>query len=399
MGKRVEIMMAQSGGIAQLNAGAGSQYLVQTPTGVLYLIYNDSLQDATFKKSIDGGLTWSNPTTIFAGGLTQLSIWYDRWSGIAAGLIHCAYSDSTTSDITYRTIDTENSDALSTQTVVFAGVSVVTAGSSISLSRSRGGNVYCRVCIDAGAEGGFFRLPNANVPNGAWDAARTINEALATLDKCILVPGFAADNQDMILIFWDASANEISRQLYDDSANTWAETSISGSMTSVAATSGYPQFSATVDLTNSRIILVAWNGVDTANADLLGWTVTESTITAFTTSVVLNGTDDQGLCGITLDLQTNYWWVFYGGKSDGSETYSTSINIYYKVSKDDGATWGAETLATAAANSILGLYVIPRVYLGSPPVYLMLNTTLMVNVTYRLNVDLAVPQAKYKLGI
>ena len=30
-----------------------------------------------------------------------------------------------------------------------------------------------KLLIDAGAEGGFFRLPNANVPNGAWDAART----------------------------------------------------------------------------------------------------------------------------------------------------------------------------------------------------------------------------------
>lgn len=358
MPRRADVLAAQSTGLVQFN-GAGAQWLIQTPGGVVYMVYVDTGSDVAFRKSTNYGLTWSNATVVFAGTTTAVAVWYDRWSDIAAGLIHIAYSESATDDTLYRTINTESSDALSTQTSIFAGTSTATGG-MLAITRARGGNVYCRTCIDAGAEGGFYRLPNANVPNGAWDAARTINETLATTDQMLLFPGFAADNQDIIGIFWDASANEISRQLYDDSANTWSETSISTGMTDQAATVAFPHFDGFVDIANSRIVVVAWNGVDTANADLLGWTVTESAITAFTTPVVSNGTDDQGLCAITTDLATGDWYCFYGGKSDGSETFLTSINIYYKVSQDDGATWGPETQLTYTARDTTWLVATPR---------------------------------------
>lgn len=394
MPKRADIVVAQSTGLVQFNGG-GVQYIVQTPSGVLYVVYCDTGSDLAFRKSSNGGLTWSAPTIIFAGTLTAHSIWYDRWSNISAGLIHCTYIESATDDILYRTVNTESSDALSTQTSIFAGASTL-AGGWISVTRAVGGNVYCYGCIDAGSEGGFYRLPNANVPNGAWDAARTSPEALATTDQAILVPGFAADNQDIMCMFWDASANEVSRYIYDDSANTWAETSISGSMTDQAASTAFPHFAAAVDLTNSKIILIAWNGVDTANADLLGWTVTESAITAFTTSVVLNGTDDQGLAAISIDTSTGYWWAYYGGKSDGSETFLTSINIYCKCSKDSGATWGPETLLTTRAADITWLIACPRLYSG-PPLVMYHNDIALDELL--INVQIATPQARVAIGL
>lgn len=354
------IGIAQSGGATMFD-GAATNYVVITPAGVIYVVYINSASDVGFVKSTDGGLTWSNYTNIFTGTAVALSVWYDRWSGIAAGLIHCAYTESGASDTLYRTIDTESSDALSTQTTIFAGTSQA-GGKSLSISRARGGNVYCRTCIDAGAEGGFFRLPNANVPNGAWGAARTINEALATTDQMFLFPGFAADNQDMIGIFVDASANGLSRQLYDDSANSWSESAIiaDGSFTDQVATTAFPHVAGFVDLTNSRIVIVAWSAVDAANADLRCFTITESAITETATNVVLNSTDDQGLCAIGLNLDTLDWHVFYGGKSDGSETYPTAIKIYTKVSTDDGATWGPETVVCDNAMGITGLWTAPR---------------------------------------
>lgn len=336
-----------SSGNAALVTGAGTNYIVKTPSDVYYIIYVDTLVDVAFRKSTDGGETWSDPTTIFTGSCANLAVWYDRWSNISAGLIHIAYTEGGTDDTRYRTINTESADALSTETVAFAGATTATGG-ALSITRARGGNVYIKTMIDAGVEGGFFRLPNANVPNGAWDAARTDTEALASTDQWILVPGFAADNQDIMCIFWDASADEISRYVYDDSANTWAETSINTGMVDLAATSNFPHFAAAVDLTNSQILVVAWNGVDTANQDLLGWKVTESAITAFATTPVLNATDDCGFAGIGIDTDNQDWYVYYFGKSDGSETFQTLVTLNYKKSTDDGATWGAET----ALNSV-----------------------------------------------
>lgn len=398
MPARADILIAQTTGLIQFNGG-GTQYLVQTPTGVLYLVYMDTGSDVAFRKSSDGGLTWKAPTIIFAGTATQISVWYDRWSDISAGLIHVAYSESATDDVFYRTVNTESSDALSTQTTIFAGASTAAPG-ALSICRARGGNVYCGVYIDIGAEGGFYRLPNANVPNGAWDAARTaIGEADTTTpgDHWVLVPGWAADNQDMMAFYWDRSASEISRKLYDDSANTWGETSIAGSMTIHSPATSFPQMAATVDIANSRNLLVAWSAVDTANADLRCWHVTESAITEVT-NVVLNSTDDQGLCGISIE-STGKWCVVYGGASGGGETYLTSINLYMKCTTDSGTTWGPETKLTTAAADITWLCTIPRILfpiaLPAPVVYhqdIALDELI-------INVGIGKPRARLVIGI
>jgi hypothetical protein len=388
---RIETALTQ--GVSASFNGAGTQYLIETPSGVCYQVCIDSLNDVVFRKSTDRGITWSNGTVVFAGTAVGLSIWYDRWSNIAAGLIHCAYTESVGSDTLYRTINTESADALSTQTTIFAGASQA-AGKFLSICRARGGNVYCRTMIDAGAEGGFFRLPNANVPNGAWDAARTINEANATQDQMILMPGWAADNQDMMAFFWDASANEISRQLYDDSANSWAEASISTLMTELVATTAWPNFAAAVDITNSRNLLVAWSNTDTANADLRCWHVTESAITEVT-NVVLNSTDDQGLCAIAIDTVTGYWYVFYCGISSGGETWNTSMHIYYKVSKDNGTTWGAETRLTNKLMQIQSLNTTPR--FASTLVVGFYNPDIIS--LWKVSVPITQPRASLQLGI
>lgn len=392
MPRRADVIVDQA--ITAQWDGGGTNYLIETPTGVLYLVYCDDGSDVLFSKSTDGGLTWSNPTVVFAGTVTNLSCWYDKWSGLAGGLIHCAYTESGGSDTLYRTIDTASSDGLSTQTTIFNGTSRASGG-NLSIARARGGNVYCKTMIDAGAEGGFFRLPNANVPNGAWDAARTVDEALATTDQNIVLPGFAADNQDMLMIFWDASANEVSRKIYDDSANSWAETSIATSMTDSVATTAFPHFAAAVDLANSRVIVVAWSAIDTANADLRCWFVTESAITETSANVVLNSADDQGLCGIGIDTNTGYLYVFYAGKSDGSETFATTLNIYYKGSADGGATWGPETLLTTSAKNINWLAVAPR-FAYPPAVAFYDNTTKDV---IRVNAPIMVPKADLSLGV
>lgn len=333
--------------------GAGINYTVQTPSGALYCVYVDSNTDVVFTKTTDG-LNWSTPTTIFTGTVTALSIWYDRWSNISAGLIHCAYVENVNDDVLYRSIDTESSDGLSSETTIFAGASAVTGG-CLSITRARGGNLYCHAVIDAGAEGGFFRSTDV----GATWGSRTVNEAIATTDQIIMLPGWAADNQDAMAFFWDASADEISRYLYDDSANSWAETSIAATMLDVVATTHFPHFAAAVDITNSRNLLVAWSAVDAANQDLRCWHVTESAITEVT-EVVLNATDDCGFAAIGIDTATQDWYVFYGGKSDGTDVVATALTLNYKSSTDDGATWGSETPVVEGRFGIVNLNCTPR---------------------------------------
>lgn len=378
--------------------GAGTNYIVKANNGSYYMIYIDSASDVSYRKSADGQNWGPAVLAATAGTTTQLAVWYDRWSNIASDYICFAFSDSGNDDIHFRTIDTASSDALSTQTAVFAGISTA-AGGHLSVVRSVGGNTYVKGVIDAGAEGGFYRLPVANFPSGAWDAARTVDETIATKDQMILLPDFdAADTQDIMAIFWDASANEISRKLYDDSANTWAEASIAASMTELDTATAFANFAAAPDITNTQHVLVAWSATDTLNADLRCWTVDSGAITEVT-NVVLNSTDDQGLCAIGIDTTTGYWHVFYGGKSDGSETWNTALNIYTKVSTDSGSTWGPETKLTGNTTdtaTLRHLYACPR-FTGLPLIAYVRDGAQTDDL--RINFDMTEPKATYRLGV
>jgi len=355
MGQLLDVPVSAS--VANMfQSGFSTKYLVETPAGVRYAIYVDSANDVAFRKSTDKGVTWGDKTVIFAGTATHLAIWFDRWSSIAAGLIHCAYTESVTDDTLYRSINTESSDALSAETTIFDGASTGPA-SGLTLTRARGGNLLCWTMIDTGAEGGVYRSTDV----GATWGAVTINETLAGGDTAIFLPGFAADNQDAILLFWDSSANEISRQLYDDSANTWSETSIAGSMADTDTSGGSSQWAAAVDLANSQIVVIAWNSAPgTAEQRLRCWTVSESAITA-KTDVISSSVDDQGMCAIGIETATGDWYAFYGGLADGSGTWQTDLDIAYKVSTDDGTTWGAEQTASQIGGiSLYGMMTLPR---------------------------------------
>lgn len=328
-------------------AGGGINYIVPANNGAIYVVYVDSAADVVFTKSTDGGFTWSFPVAVFAGTTVALAVYYDRWSGRSTDKIRCAYTESGGSDILYRDIDTANSDALGTQTTVFAGTDTASGG-ALTITVGRDGRLCVAGSIDAGAEDGAW----SSTDDGAtWGDTIADPSEGATQDQYLLLPGWNADTADLDLYFWDASADEISVKRYDDDMNTWGETSISTGMVDTPAATHFRNFDAAVDLTNSQNVVVGWTADDLLNADLKCWTVTDSAITA-KTDVVTNSTDDQGMCAITIDTSTGYWWVFYGGKSDGSETWNTVVTINYKVSTDQGATWSAERQVHSAEKGL-----------------------------------------------
>lgn len=340
---------------------ASTNYVVETDAGVLYQVYMDSANDVMFSKSSDGGKNWAAPVTVFTGTAQHLTVWFDKWSGLAGGLIHCAYSETGGGDVLYRSINTASADALGTQTTVFAGASIGGNTPGISITRTLGGNILCCGTIDDGTEN--FARRSTDV-GATWGDIAAVMEAAAG-DQIIMAPGFAADNQDAMCFFWDASEDEVSVKFYDDSGNSWSEVSLGTGMVELASTTSYPNWSVAVDLTNTYVIMAAWSATDLANADLRIWTVNESAQTE-KTNVVLNSTDDQGLCAVSLDTTNGDVYVMYCGTSGGTETWNTALNVYYKVSTDDMATWGSETRLTPEAAAPRWLMTNPRqVYLSA----------------------------------
>jgi hypothetical protein len=133
-----------------------------------------------------------------------------------------------------------------------------------------------------------------------------------------------------------------------------------------APANGFRHFCAAVDLTNSQNILVAWSAIDTANQDLRLWKVTEGSTTEMT-NVVQNATDDCGLAAVSIDTaNADRIHVFWVGNPDGSETWSTNVNIYCKGTMDGGTTWSPIVkmtnlfTPTARTLQIRQLWCIPR---------------------------------------
>lgn len=344
---------------ASTYTGGGVNYVVQKngTADTFYMFFIDSLVDVSYSKSTDGGFTWSTPVTVYTGTVQALSIWYDRWSGISADVVHLAYTENVNHDILYRPLDI-SSDSLGTETTVFNGASAAGNG-ALTITVGRNGDIRVAGSIDAGAEDGAWSSTDAGA---TWTDTIADPSEGATQDQYFLLPGWNADTADVMLIFVDASANGLSVKRYDDSANSWAESPIiaDGSFVDLTPSNAFPHVACFVDLANSRNIVVAWSAVDAANQDLRAFIVDDTSVTEVATNVVLNGTDDQGMVAAGIDTVTNTWYVFYGGKSDGSETFSSSLKIYYKTSTDAGATWSSEQTLTAQTRATQWLVCTPR---------------------------------------
>lgn len=323
---------------SRIYACGGPYKFVQTASGALYNFTIGPGNDGTasvrfyYHKSTDYGRTWSTVQVDSATTHTQMSVWYDRWSGISGDLIHMTFCDITSDDVFYRSLDT-STDTLGTERLVFNGATALsTSGSTISITVARGGNIYVYYDIDGGAETGFYRSTDA----GATWASRS-SPAEVTPDQVILMPGYAADAQDIMAFFWDSSADEISRKVYDNSANSWSETSISTSMLDPAAYGSYmPPWTAITDLANNKNIVFSWNGFDLANADLKAWSVDETSITALT-DVVTNVTDDCYLASAS--IYGAKLVVYFAGYTDGTGVLGGRVPIMVSTSSDGGTTW------------------------------------------------------------
>lgn len=321
---------------------AQSNYLVEASAGVYYIIFSpDTNDDLYWTKSTDGGYEWSLPNAIYAGVVETYGIWFEKWTpGDSGTIIHIAWVGSGDDDCTYDSLNTSN-DAETGNIDVFAGLS--TGGGDdicVSITKTRGGNLLVVFTFGDGAEGGLYR--STALGASASFTIRADPTETAAADYFLIFPGFAADNQDALILYWDRSAEEVTVKVYDDSADSIAESAAETGLTDIAVSTCCPQWAATIDFVNSTIVLLVWTNRDTLNADLRCYTVVEAGFTA-KTNVVTDSTDDQQCCAIAIDTNTADWYAFYFGKSDGSETAGSAVSCYYKVSTDDGTTWGSET--------------------------------------------------------
>src|SRR3990167_5420162 len=315
--------------------------LVWTTTDIGYVIYQDNAAFIVYRKTIDGGTSWGAPVTIDSSDDDSWDIWFDKWTpGDTGTLIHIWWLDAGNHDIRYRTIDTNN-DALGVIRVVFDGVSFSAVAfrdnGALSGVKARGGNLYFQFWGDSSGEHGFARSVNGGV---TW-TARTDGADSNIVDEVILLPdAVSAGFQDICMIYWDRTNNQLSLKKYDNSANSWTETLISAGMTDSNAVL---QIDAVLRHSDGNIIVAAWNATDVVTADLQCWDIAVATPTITAKTNIVTNTDDCVCCALFIDQFTDDLYCAYLGNEDGSEVYQATLTVFYKKSTDGGGSWGAQT--------------------------------------------------------
>ncbi len=340
---------------AILGTSRGTRNTVFISTLVGYHFFVDDDSDLSYLKTTDGGASWTGLTDIKAAEtIVGFDVWYDKWTpGDTGTKIHIWYVGTGADDIIYESLDTANNDAQTSEVIAFNGATAVAGrGVFVSGAKMRGGNLYVAFDIDAGAEKGVRRSTDGGAnwtiryTTGTTD---TIIEA--TLDQGLVFPGNEADNQDMWLLYHDASADALTLKVHDDSANSTSESStIVTLVENTTDGTGQYGFAGSIRHSDGHLLVVTETEYDTATADMRTWDINGSgSITEKT--AISTDIDDQYYPQIYIDQSSGEIRVAYIGKRDGTDTLGTTNGVYYTTSTDGMANWSSGDTTYSATSS------------------------------------------------
>ena len=151
------------------------------------------------------------------------------------------------------------------------------------------------------------------------------------------------DNNDAAIVFYDRSAAELSIKVYDDSIDTWVETSIATGIDTVTGSSlAIKHGEGNVRLSDGHYIFAHWSQMDNVAADLRCWDLNINSVSAPTVTAlgdVVTNLAESGLCTLFIDQTNDDIYVAYG---KGDPTWGTSVSIVYRKSTTGGSSFGSE---------------------------------------------------------
>jgi len=312
--------------------GLWGPYWSDKDTGVIVFI--DNLSDLSFARTIDAGATWAT-TEIEAGDARHATAWYDKETpGDSGTLVHIAWLDATAGAAYYITVDVD--DGLEgTKRTIQSSLTVSTTPKDlrIALTKTVNGNLLCAFSTQSEIE--CLRSTDSGVN---WTDRDNPYESGAEEDWLLLFPA-DVDAGDAAGIFWDRTADELSLKMYDDSANTWTETSIATSMVEDAI---HLTMDAAVRHSDGHILLAAHSNDDNATDDLMTWDLTVNSIASPTVNNaktnIFTNQDVSGFAAVVINQQNDDVYVAY---LKGT-TWEAEGHVVYHKSDDDMATWGTE---------------------------------------------------------
>lgn len=304
------------------------------------IVFEDPGDDLATTRTTDKGSTWSE-TTQHIADVNQVAVWYDKETpGDTGTLVHMAWLDSTAQTLFYQTIDVADG-SLGTRRTVQASltVDILPELSRLAITKAVNGNLMIAFSTQTEIESLRSTDSGANWTDRADPYETAIEE-----DYLLLFPA-NVDAGDVAGIFWDRSANEISIKMYDDSANTWTETSIATSMTDDTL---HINMDGSVRHSDNHILFAAHSNDNSTTDDLLTWDLTVDSIASPTVTAKTNIFTNQNAAAqvsVFINQQNDDVYVAYlkGG------TWQETVDVVYHLSTDDMANWAAESAYSQAA--------------------------------------------------
>lgn len=349
------------GSIDKTPSATGANFLGGSPTTVFttdqigYTFYIDSTGTAVYRKTSDGGDTWGAAVTVDSQpDVVNVAVWYDQWTpGDDTGtLIHVLTADSGNDDLWYTSLNT-SSDTLTTpaSTVTQSGQSgSFDTNTMASIAKFTSGYITMVVSDNTDSFGVGCNTSCSNSTNWLEAGAFSIS---AQPNAVILLPLASANG---IAIAWDRNANAIVSRVYTDATDTW-ETAVTIDSTNAENTTYGSAFGATLDKATNNIYLTFSDDSSTLGTDddIRMYTYSGGSWTQ-NTDILTN--ESRGVTDAKIawdETNSDLYAVYTVRTTSGTPATGT---VYYKVSTNNGSSWGSEQgPITAFSSDLYGLKV------------------------------------------
>jgi len=328
------VVEAAVGGAVGSKALVWGPYYINPTTAIE--VYGDASDDLVFRRTVNAGVTWAL-TSIQSGiNLMRMGVHFDQETpGDSGTLLHISYLDSTSNEARYVTVDISDG-SIGTIRLIDSGVTVSTSNSinRMDITKTRNGNLI--VAFSTGTEVECYRSVDAGV---SWVDRADVFEGVAEEDYVILFPANTGDDADAAAYFWDRSADEISVKMYDDSANTWTETSI---LTSMIDDPTDISMDGSTRHSDGFLLGCAHSDEDETTDDFKTWTVNPNSIASPPVVITTNIFTNQGESGMgcmLIDQQSDDVYVAY---VKGNPTFKSTSDVVFHKSTDGMTSWDAE---------------------------------------------------------
>lgn len=303
------------------------------------IVYIDEEDDISITHTTDRGATWTK-TEIVIGNTRTMAVWYDKETpGDTGNKVHIAWLDSDDNTCEYVNVDVSDATIGTIRSVPPPATPAITISPTpnlnrIGITKTKSGNLL--VAFSTQVE-----IVSCKSSDEFATASTDIAELLETAieeDHILMFPANTLDDADACALFWDRSANKISIKMYDDSANTWAETEFSGSHIDDNI---HINMDGAIRLSDGHLLMVYHSNGDNAGDDLKTVDITVDSISSPTIIEKTNIFTDQGesaQCAIIIDQQNDDVYVAYlkGG------TWQATVDVVFHKSVNYMGTWGAE---------------------------------------------------------